>query len=171
MPGCIPGMPMLPGPGGIGIGEGAETSSMRKPHVPQKRKVGGTSLAHDGQRRIAGAADEGANPGENPGTPGGGPIGGGMPGPPGPTAPSGPGCIPPSGGGGMPAIGPEIGTGVGPGAGTPGMGRMPGGGICAVRPGDAIGGDVSAIIVFIIATSPPGFGATVSSAPQPRQNL
>jgi hypothetical protein len=29
----------------------------------------------------------------------------------------------------------------------------------------------SAIIVFIIAMSPPGFGAAVSSAPHPRQNL
>jgi hypothetical protein len=30
---------------------------------------------------------------------------------------------------------------------------------------------VSAIIVFIMAMSPPGFGAAVSSAPHPRQNL
>ena len=64
---------------GFGIGFGAEPSSMRKPHDPQKRNDGGTSLPHDGQRRIVGAAIGCcgcANPGENPGTPGGGPIGG-----------------------------------------------------------------------------------------------
>jgi hypothetical protein len=49
---------------------------MRKPHVPQKRNDCGTSLPHDGHRRICGPADGGAKPGENPGTPGGGPIGG-----------------------------------------------------------------------------------------------
>jgi hypothetical protein len=53
---------------------------------------------------------------------------------------------------------------------------MPGicaGGICALPPriGAAGDGDGSAIIVFIIATSPLGFGAAVSSAPHPRQNL
>ena len=51
---------------------------MRKPHVPQNRNVGGTSLPHDGQRRIPVAAAGAAKPGENPGTPGGGPIGGGI---------------------------------------------------------------------------------------------
>jgi len=89
--------------GGIcGIGIGDDASSMRKPQVPQNRNDGGTSLPHDGQRRMLGAAG-GEKPGENPGTPGGGPIGcciaGGIAGPPGPI----PG--PPSGpAGGMPGI-------------------------------------------------------------------
>jgi len=57
-------------PGGCGMGAGAEPSSMRKPHVPQNRKLGGTSLPHEGQRRIppaGGCGCGGANPGENPG--------------------------------------------------------------------------------------------------------
>ena len=60
---------------GIGICIGAEASSIRNPQVPQNRNDGGTSLPHDGQRRIPVAAAGGAKPGENPGTPGGGPIG------------------------------------------------------------------------------------------------
>ena len=53
---------------------------MRKPHVPQKRTVGGTSLPQDGHRRMP-PAIAGAPPGGGKfayaGTPGGGPIGGG----------------------------------------------------------------------------------------------
>jgi hypothetical protein len=143
---------------------------MRKPHVPQKRKLGGTSLPHDGQRRICTPADAGANPGEKPGTPGGGPIGVGI------------GCIGACIGGGIgcciggampgiPALAPS-----GPGGGIPGIpgaGRIPGAGIGWRCIGCPIGepGAGSAIIVFIIATSPLGLGAAVSSAPHPRQNL
>jgi len=62
--------------------------------------------------------------------------------------------------GGMPGI---------PGEGrTPGMPGVIGDGIGLPRTGACPG---SAIIVFIIATSPPPFGAADSSAPQPRQNL
>src|SRR5215217_5339913 len=68
----------MPAAGGIGIGMGADASSMRNPQVPQNRNDGGTSLPHDGQRRMAEAAAGGAKPGEKPGTPGGGPIGGGI---------------------------------------------------------------------------------------------
>jgi hypothetical protein len=135
---------------------------MRNPQVPQNRNDGGTSLPHDGQRRIPAAAVGGAKPGENPGTPGGGPIGGciagGIAG-----TPSGPaGGIP-----GMP-VGPR-----GTGCGTEGEGPR----IGPPGPMPAIGAPAngappaSAIIVFIMPMSPPGFGAAVSSAPHPRQNL
>ena len=74
-----------PGPGGIGIGAGALPSSMRKPHVPQNRNDGGTSLPHDGQRRMppaaAGVGPDGGPPiGAGPGAIGppigAGPLGG-----------------------------------------------------------------------------------------------
>ena len=39
-----------------GSGCAADCSSMRKPHVPQNRNDGGTSLPHDGQRRMPPAA-------------------------------------------------------------------------------------------------------------------
>jgi hypothetical protein len=150
------------------MGIGADASSMRKPHVPQKRNDGGTSLPHDGQRRIAPVPAGGAKPGEKPGTPGGGPIGGcigGIPGPP--SGPEGgipgmpPGIPPPAVPRGIGAIGWDgdwlrngpIGPPIPPPSGAPGV------------PPE------SAIIVFIMAMSPPGLGAAVSSAPQPRQNL
>jgi hypothetical protein len=129
---------------------------MRNPQVPQNRNDGGTSLPHDGQRRIALAGPGGAKPGENPGTPGGGPIGGGIcggiDGPP--SGPDGgiPGMPPVPRGNGTDGDGARIGPPIPP----------------AIPPGDA---PASAIIVFIIAMSPPGFGAAVSSAPHPRQNL
>ncbi len=137
---------------------------MRKPHVPQNRNDGGTSLPHDGQRRMPVAAGGavtaavgcgGAKPGEKPGTPGGGPIGRG-PGPGLGFAPSGPE-------GGMPGI---------PRFCAPWFGFD---GICCDEPRTGAPGtgacDGSAIIVFIIATSPPPAFGAVSSAPHPRQNL
>jgi hypothetical protein len=136
---------------------------MRNPQVPQNRNEGGTSLPHDGQRRIPGEAAGWANPGENPGTPGGGPIGcciaGGNPG-----APSGPD-------GGIPTIPAPPGVPRGKGCGIGCEGARIG---LPIPPSGALAtGDdpASAIIVFIMAMSPPGFGAAVSSAPQPRQNL
>jgi hypothetical protein len=133
---------------------------MRKPHVPQNRNVGGTSLPHDGQRFMPVAAG-GAKPGEKPGTPGGGPIGAGIAGPGPPSGPAG--GIPIGPAGGMPPgipvwrpIGGATGCGIaaeGPRSGAPAFGACPG----------------SAIIVFIIPMS--GLGAAVSSAPHPRQNL
>jgi hypothetical protein len=136
---------------------------MRNPHVPQNRNDGGTSLPHDGQRRIPAAAVGGAKPGENPGTPGGGPIGGCMVG-----GIAGPPRGPLGGMPGIPLLGPRgIGCGTaldGPRIG-PGPPMPPSG---APASGDPPG---SAIIVFIIPMSPLGFGAAVSSAPQPRQNL
>jgi hypothetical protein len=139
---------------------------MRKPQVPQNRNDGGTSLPHDGQRRVPAAAP-GENP-ENPGTPGGGPIGccigGGIAGPPSGPAGGIPGialALPRGNGGATGAEGPRI---IPPGPpGLPGPPRPPSG-----LTGDA---PASAIIVFIMAMSPPGFGVAVSSAPHPRQNL
>src|SRR5690242_15061201 len=73
----------VPGPGPAGMIAGCETSSMRKPHAPQKRKPGGTAELHCGQLRgpltAAGAGAGAPNP--PIGTPGGTP-GGGPPGPP-----------------------------------------------------------------------------------------
>jgi hypothetical protein len=143
---------------------------MRKPQVPQNRNDGGTSLPHEGQRRIPVAAAGGENPGENPGTPGGGPIGccicGGIGGPPSGPAGGIPGialALPRGSGCGTAADGPRSIPGPPGMPGPPGPGMPPSG-----PPGDA---PVSAIIVFIMAMSPPGFGAAVSSAPHPRQNL
>ena len=68
----------------------------------------------------------------------------------------------------MPGIGgpmPGFCPGIGPGIGAPnGDGVGPG------RPG-VPSEELSAIMVFITAMSPPGFAGVVSSAPQPRQNL
>ena len=119
---------------------------MRKPHDPQKRNPGITSLLQEGQRRTpAGTPAAGAKPGEKPGTPGGGPIGPGLVG-------NGPD-------GGIPGIG-ELRIDGAAAGGMPWYAGV-GAGICA-------GGAESAIIVFIMPTSERG---AVNSAPQPRQNL
>jgi hypothetical protein len=58
----------------------------------------------------------------------------------------------------------------GPGPGPGGIGEPYGDGVPPPgRPGWSA--ELSAIMVFITAMSPPGFAAVVSSAPQPRQNL
>jgi hypothetical protein len=96
-------------------------------------------------------------------------------------------------------MGPPIGPGIGPPIGPPGIpGIGPGGrgaGIPGIAPGPPTLGpdwgmpipygdgvppdgrppgwsaELSAIMVFITAMSPPGFAGVVSSAPHPRQNL
>lgn len=130
--------------GGCGIAIAPEGSSIRKPHEPQKRKPGGTSLPHEGQRRAA-LGGGAAKPGEKPGTPGGGPMAG------------------PIAAGGLVTNGPE--------GGIPGMAPRIAGGVLAPARGAGAAWPVcpafSAIIVFIIPTS----CRADSSAPHPKQNL